>query len=211
MPSGGRRRRSLCKSPRQRRAKLQPACLARACSMWSRNPMPVLTAMCCELLLCEACAPLPSSPSTYSACGLSSCSSVSGGNRPPSRLMARRILVSLVLRWNAAQRVQAGDAGAAMGWEFLGGRNDRRRSEELGDRPHACVCVQMSCDACGGGMCSLQRLGQGFASYIGHSRWSKPSALHVPRSEDFFLLNRMCRVAEIFGEARHVPQQVRST
>lgn len=38
---------SLYKSPFARTARLIPPCLASACSMWSRNPIPVLMVICC--------------------------------------------------------------------------------------------------------------------------------------------------------------------
>ena len=41
---------SLCRSPLQLSARLQPACFDRACSMWSRKPMPVLMLMTWDLL-----------------------------------------------------------------------------------------------------------------------------------------------------------------
>lgn len=37
---------SLYKSPFARTARLIPPCLASACSMWSRNPIPVLMVIC---------------------------------------------------------------------------------------------------------------------------------------------------------------------
>lgn len=52
---------ALWRSPLQLSAMLQPACLASACSMWSRKPMPVLMEITCDLLVCEACAPVASS------------------------------------------------------------------------------------------------------------------------------------------------------
>lgn len=50
---------SLCRSPLHIIAKLQPACFANACSIWSRKPIPVFTLIVCDLLDCEAC---PSAP-----------------------------------------------------------------------------------------------------------------------------------------------------
>lgn len=84
-------------------AKLQPACFARAWSMWSKKPIPVWTLIVCDLLDCEAC---PSAPS------LISLGSVSGGNAPPSRFRASWMLVSLVSRARAVHR--GADSGAVM-------------------------------------------------------------------------------------------------
>lgn len=39
---------SLARSPRVRTRRLQPACFANVCSMWSRNPTPVHTQICWE-------------------------------------------------------------------------------------------------------------------------------------------------------------------
>lgn len=36
-------------------AKLHPECFANACSIWSRNPIPVLTVTCCVAVNCVAC------------------------------------------------------------------------------------------------------------------------------------------------------------
>ncbi|KAH6611547.1 hypothetical protein Trco_001567 [Trichoderma cornu-damae] len=88
---------ALCRSPWQLSAMLQPACLASACSMWSRKPMPVLTEMTCDLLASEACAPVAAS----------SRASASGGSWPPSMLRAIWIDVSLVSRARAAARIGA--------------------------------------------------------------------------------------------------------
>lgn len=57
--------------------------------------MPVLTAIFCDLLACDAWPSLSERRRE----------SVSGGKSPPSRLMASWILVSLVSRASAAQRV----------------------------------------------------------------------------------------------------------
>lgn len=83
----------LCRSPLHARTRLQPACLAKAWSMWSRKPMPVFTLMVWDLLDWLAWP----SPVLRRA-------SVSGGNAPPSRFSASWILVSFVSRASAAQR-----------------------------------------------------------------------------------------------------------
>lgn len=85
----------LWRSPLHIRARLQPECFAKACSMWSRKPMPVFTLMDCDLLDWLAC-PSPTA--------VKSRASVLGGKAPPSRFRASRILVSFVSRANAAHR-----------------------------------------------------------------------------------------------------------
>ena len=62
--------------------------------------MPVFMLIVCDLLACAAC------PFVSFAVSLGS---VSGGKAPPSRLRASWILVSLVSRANAAQRVGLAD------------------------------------------------------------------------------------------------------
>lgn len=79
--------------------KLQPACLDSACSMWSRNPMPVCRMMVCDLLVCAACP-----PAALLRTRSFTRSSVSGGKSPPSRLSASWMDVSLVSRARAAHR-----------------------------------------------------------------------------------------------------------
>lgn len=84
---------SMCRSPRQRRRRLHPACLDMACSMWSRKPIPVSTSMVWER---EACA----------AWDLES-TSVSGldcSRDPPSRFRTSWIFVSFVSRLRVAVR-----------------------------------------------------------------------------------------------------------
>lgn len=46
----------LYRSPLALIAKLHPECFASACSMWSRNPMPVLIVICCVGVNWVACA-----------------------------------------------------------------------------------------------------------------------------------------------------------
>ena len=80
----------LCRSPRVRRYRLQPECFAKACSMWSRNPIPVSMSICWLLEFCAAwllISPLTSVP-TFSSCG----------KGPPSRFNASCIFVSFVSR-----------------------------------------------------------------------------------------------------------------
>ena len=83
--------------------------------MWSKNPMPVLMLIRCDLL---AWAAWPSAPLA------SSLESVSGGSSPPSRFRASWILVSFVSRAMAAHR---GFDGEAMLWEWTLGTNRKVR------------------------------------------------------------------------------------
>lgn len=48
-------RNALYKSPLALMAKLHPECFAKACSIWSRNPIPVLMVTCCVAVNCVAC------------------------------------------------------------------------------------------------------------------------------------------------------------
>lgn len=44
----------LCKSPLHNSCRLHPLCFAKACSMWSKKPIPVSIMMFCEVESCVA-------------------------------------------------------------------------------------------------------------------------------------------------------------
>ena len=118
---------SMCRSPLVRNRRLQPPCFARACSMWSRKPMPVSTLICCDFDDCDACSlpsPLVSASST-------------AGNAPPSRLSDNWIFVSFVSRLIVAERMRLSDD--IFGRQFLAvcNVNGNKSQESFGrrDRP----------------------------------------------------------------------------
>ncbi|SRX66046.1 hypothetical protein MMC68F_00019 [Mycoplasma mycoides subsp. capri] len=83
---------SMCKSPMHSTISDQPECLARACIIWSRNPIPVWTLITCDCVACSATA-------SASFSGKIECSIARG---PPFKEIAIWILVSFVIRFTRA-------------------------------------------------------------------------------------------------------------
>lgn len=93
----------LYRSPLHRTLRLQPACLARACSMWSRKPMPVSMSTCWEAEDCEAWVLWTGFEPHWEESG--KCGEEGRGSRaPPSRESETWIFVSFVSRFMSAVR-----------------------------------------------------------------------------------------------------------
>lgn len=88
---------SICKSPFVLNHKLQPECLAMACIIWSKKPIPVSISMTCDLDDWAACC-APFSPSWVMP--------ETDSSSPPSRFIDKAILVSLVSRVMIALRMR---------------------------------------------------------------------------------------------------------
>ena len=106
--NAGGNRGVLYKSPLHRTRKLQPACFASACSMWSRKPMPVSISTCCEAEDCEACVFFVSVLLEPKGGGGKCGEEGRAESSPPSRERETWIFVSLVSRSMRAVRAEGG-------------------------------------------------------------------------------------------------------